>query len=370
VATSDRSAPSVPPTGLAGWPARPTTWSTRPRRGRWPRATPTASSTSRGPRSICPKAPTSTPTRSTAGRENLLSDGRAQGARARRRASPLPLRQKMGRHRQTGIVACALVEEYERGPHQEAREDPPDKEDDRTRHIETLEAHDEPVFLTYRADAAIDDIGRARPRPTPSTTSPATTGCITSSGSRAATSRWRSSALRGHLGDLYVADGHHRSAAASRVHGRCAGDGGEHDVFLAVVFPHDQMQILPYNRVVRDTEGRSPSALEAERERMDVVTTDEPAPDVHGVLRPLRGRPLVSSARLPGQLRRRRSGRGPRLPDLSGSHPRAHLRRQRSTPRRARRLRRWNPRRGELERRVDAGEASIAIYLHATEMSR
>jgi uncharacterized protein (DUF1015 family) len=60
---------------------------------------------------------------------------------------------------------------------------------------------------------------------------------------------------------LYVADGHHRSAAAARVHQKLRGDGGDHDAFLAVVFPHDQMKILPYNRVVRDLEGRSPEAL-------------------------------------------------------------------------------------------------------------
>src|SRR4029077_5523721 len=61
--------------------------------------------------------------------------------------------------------------------------------------------------------------------------------------------------------DLYVADGHHRCAAAARVHQKLRGDGGDHDAFLAVVFPHDQVKILSYNRVVRDLEGRSPEAL-------------------------------------------------------------------------------------------------------------
>src|SRR5262249_39056628 len=75
---------------------------------------------------------------------------------------------------------------------------------------------------------------------------------------------------------LYVADGHHRSAAAARVHKTLRGDGGQHHAFLAVVFPHDQMKSLPYNRVVRDLEGRSPEALLAAlRERLEI----EPAPD-------------------------------------------------------------------------------------------
>jgi len=60
---------------------------------------------------------------------------------------------------------------------------------------------------------------------------------------------------------LYVADGHHRSAAASRVHAHLRGDGAEHDAFLAVVFPHDQMQIMAYNRLVRDPQRRSAEEL-------------------------------------------------------------------------------------------------------------
>ena len=60
---------------------------------------------------------------------------------------------------------------------------------------------------------------------------------------------------------LYVADGHHRCAAASRVHARRRGQPGEHGAFLAVVFPHDQVQILSYNRLVRDPAGRGPEAL-------------------------------------------------------------------------------------------------------------
>jgi uncharacterized protein (DUF1015 family) len=63
------------------------------------------------------------------------------------------------------------------------------------------------------------------------------------------------------------------------VHQKLRGDGGEHDAFLAVVFPHDQMRIMAYNRVVRDLEGRSPEAiLSALGERLDLSPAASPAP--------------------------------------------------------------------------------------------
>jgi uncharacterized protein (DUF1015 family) len=79
---------------------------------------------------------------------------------------------------------------------------------------------------------------------------------------------------------LYVADGHHRSAAASRVHARRRGQAGEHGAFLAVVFPHDQMQILAYNRLVRDPRRRSAAELLAAlRGVMDVEPASDPRPE-------------------------------------------------------------------------------------------
>jgi uncharacterized protein (DUF1015 family) len=183
--------------------------------------------------------------------------------------------QRMGDHRQIGVVGCASVEEYERDQIKKHEKTRPDKEDDRTRHIEELGAHDEPVFLTYRADAGID---RAVAE---ATASPPVYDFATADGvehrlwvlGREATAdledRFRA------VPTLYVADGHHRSAAAARAHRKLVGDGREHDVFLAVVFPHDQMQILPYNRVVRDLGGRSAEALLAAlRERLDVTPAE------------------------------------------------------------------------------------------------
>lgn len=184
--------------------------------------------------------------------------------------------QRMGDHRQVGVVGCASVAEYEADVIKKHEKTRADKEDDRTRHIEELGAHDEPVFLTYRADAQIDRVAAE------ATKAPPIYDFTTSDGIQHTLwvlGREDTAALAGRFGAvpvLYVADGHHRSAAAARVHRKLRGDGGQHHAFLAVVFPHDQMKILPYNRVVRDLQGRTPEALLAAlRERMDV----EPAAD-------------------------------------------------------------------------------------------
>ena len=187
--------------------------------------------------------------------------------------------QTMGSHRQVGVVACASVAEYDDDAIKKHEKTRPDKEDDRTRHIDELGAHDEPVFLTYRADAAIDAIvarvaaGAADEDFTTSDGVRHETWTLTEADSTALATAFT------RVPALYVADGHHRSAAASRVHAKRRGQPGEHDTFLAVVFPHDRMQILAYNRVVRDREGRSPEALLAAlRERFDLVPALSPAP--------------------------------------------------------------------------------------------
>jgi uncharacterized protein (DUF1015 family) len=186
----------------------------------------------------------------------------------------------MGAHRQTGLVACASVEEYDRDVIKKHEKTRADKEDDRVRHVDTLSAHDEPVFLTYRAvaeiDRAVDEVKRAAPEydlVTPDGVGHQLWVVPPRAGERIA-------ALFRGVPALYVADGHHRSAAASRVHARRRGQPGEHGAFLAVVFPHDQMQILAYNRLVRDPARRAPDALLAElRQVLDLEPVTEPRPD-------------------------------------------------------------------------------------------
>jgi uncharacterized protein (DUF1015 family) len=188
--------------------------------------------------------------------------------------------QKMGEHRQTGLVACAAVDEYDRDVIKKHEKTRADKEDDRVRHIDTLSAHDEPVFLTYRAvadiDRAVEEVKRAAP----------TYDLVTPDGVGhqlwvvPAEAGRRIEALFRAVPALYVADGHHRSAAASRVHAKRGDAPGEHGAFLSVVFPHDQMQILAYNRLVRDPKNRDSEALlEALREVVDLERAPAPRPD-------------------------------------------------------------------------------------------
>ena len=200
------------------------------------------------------------------------------------RADPSPrfyvYAQRMGAHRQTGLVACASVEEYVKDVIKKHEKTRADKEDDRTRHIDTLSAHDEPVFLTYLArrevDAEVEAVKRGPPEydlTTPDGVEHQLWVVAPEPGARI------EAAFRA-VPALYVADGHHRSAAAARVHALRAGKPGEHDTFLSVVFPHDQMQILAYNRLVRDRRGRSPDALLAAlREQMDVEPAARPEPE-------------------------------------------------------------------------------------------
>ena len=188
--------------------------------------------------------------------------------------------QRMGAHRQTGLVACASVEEYDRDVIKKHEKTRADKEDDRTRHIDELGAHDEPVFLTYRAERAIDAEIEAVKRAAPEYDLTTADGVQHQLWVVPADAGARLEALFAPVPALYVADGHHRSAAASRVHAARRGKPGDHGAFLAVVFPHDQMQFLAYNRLVRDRRGRSPAALLDElRKVMDLEPAATPAPD-------------------------------------------------------------------------------------------
>jgi len=196
--------------------------------------------------------------------------------------------QQMGDHRQRGVVGCVSVAEYDADIIRKHEKTRADKEDDRTLHVHALGAHDEPVFLTFRADAAVQariDMACAAEPVYDFTTADAVrhTLWVLSDADSAALSE---DFLR--VPALYVADGHHRSAAASRVHALRRGDAGEHGVFLAVVFPDDAMQILAYHRLARDPAGRSPAALlEALASVLEVTPVDglvPPGPKTLGLL--------------------------------------------------------------------------------------
>ena len=168
----------------------------------------------------------------------------------------------MGPHVQTGVAACFAVDEYHHGLIKKHEKTRPDKEDDRTRHILALRAQTGPVFLTYAASSAVDEAVSRVVTGTPiyDLTAPDEVRHVI----------WRVPEAEAGMVEkafadvpaLYIADGHHRAASAARAHEQLASEGpGEHERFLAVAFPDNQMQILPYNRVVRDLQGQTPDAF-------------------------------------------------------------------------------------------------------------
>lgn len=181
-------------------------------------------------------------------------------------------RQIMGGHAQTGLVAAASCQEYLDGIIRKHELTRPDKEHDRVRHIEALNAQTGPVFLTYPAVAAVDAFVAQRTAGAPSADFTAADGVRHTS--------WRVADAEGirfvaeafaQIPFLYIADGHHRSAAAGRVFQARKGAGGSGG-FLTVIFPHNQMQILPYNRVLKDLNGHPPEALLAKLDAVFIIT--------------------------------------------------------------------------------------------------
>ncbi len=170
-------------------------------------------------------------------------------------------RQVMGQHSQTGLVAAASCEDYLNNVIKKHELTRPDKEDDRVRHIETLNSQTGPVFLTYRAQPTLDELVRQKSIEPPSIDFTARDGVRHTSWviSDPASIRFIESEFA-RIPFVYIADGHHRSAAAARVYQSRKGDG-QSGFFLSVIFPDNQMQILPYNRVLKDLNNQGASRL-------------------------------------------------------------------------------------------------------------
>jgi len=174
----------------------------------------------------------------------------------------------MGAHVQTGLVAAASVAAYDAGRIKKHEFTRPAKEDDRVRQIDALNAQTGPVFLVYPSTAEVDE--------TLSRCTAASPDMDLSAGDGVRHEIWvvDDSAILDRLTQafdamqaLYVADGHHRSAAGSRVCAARKAANPQHtgeesyNYFLAVIFPHNQMQILDYNRVVSDLNGLDPEGF-------------------------------------------------------------------------------------------------------------
>jgi uncharacterized protein (DUF1015 family) len=181
-------------------------------------------------------------------------------------------RQIMGKHAQIGLVAAASCEDYLNNIIKKHEFTRPDKEDDRVRHIETLNSQTGPVFLTYRADASLDELFAAKSKDIPAIDFIAKDGVQHTAWVIDDAKTIQSISDRfAQIPFLYIADGHHRSAAAARVFQSRKG-AGRSGSFLSVIFPHNQMQILPYNRVLKDLNGLTPQTLLERLDAMFVIT--------------------------------------------------------------------------------------------------
>jgi len=181
----------------------------------------------------------------------------------------------MGEHCQTGVVVAASVAAYDSNRIRKHEFTRPDKEDDRVRQIESLNAQTGPVLLAYESQPQVDALLMTAAE------GASDVDLVADDGVRHQLWVVRDVALIEQItaafdamDALYIADGHHRSAAASRVAASHQGTAGT-DGFLAVVFPHRQMQIFDYNRVVRDLAGMTPETLLASvAGRFSVIPAD------------------------------------------------------------------------------------------------
>lgn len=274
-------------------------------------------------------------------------------------------------HMQTGVAVAASVADYDTNRIRKHELTTPVKEDDRVRQIEAINAETGPVMIAYREAPGVDALIAG------ATSGAADIDVTADDGVRHqmwvitddATVRGLTAAIDA-LPALYIADGHHRSAAASRVaHAR--GKEGSHRYFLAVLFPYQQMTILDYNRVLKDLNGRSADALVAALdERFSVARSAEQV------------RPAASGEfgmYLPGQWHRL-TPRPDLIPanDPVGRLPVTLLARNIIEPlfgvadqRTDKRIDFVGGGRGlsELERCVSSGDMAVAFALHPTAMA-
>jgi uncharacterized protein (DUF1015 family) len=300
-------------------------------------------------------------------------------------------RMQMAGRTQTGIAVAASVAAYEADAIKRHELTRPDKENDRVRNIDTLNAQTGPVLLAYRGDAVLRELLRSATLTAPLFKVAGPNDTVHTVWKVSAPEKVSElTAALDARGALYIADGHHRSAAAMRVAQERREEaraeaiavslgsalahpaGASREYFLAVAFPHDEMKILDYNRVVRDLNGLAVDALLARvREAFDVE-------QVEGQAKPQRPRTFGMFV----------AGRWHRLSikDALVPHndPVASLDVSLlqdnllapilgvGDPRTDKRIDFVGGVRGldELERRVAGGDAAVAFALHATSMEQ
>ena len=188
--------------------------------------------------------------------------------------------QAMGAHRQRGLVAVCHVDDYDAEiikKHEKTRRD---KEDDRTRLVDTLGANTGPIFLTYRDTAALGALAARTATEKPLHDFTAPDGIRHTVWRIPGGEEWV--AAFGSVPVAYIADGHHRAASAARVartrRERNPQHTGAEDYhwFLSVLFPASELKILPYNRIVADLNGKTPAAFLAEVKGSFGLSPDAP----------------------------------------------------------------------------------------------
>ena len=193
----------------------------------------------------------------------------------------------MGDHTQIGIVATCSIDEYDNSTIRKHERTRRDKEDDRTRHMLMLKAQTGPVFLTYRRRAEIDEQVSAGVSATPLYDITAPDGVRHTI--------WRLSDTESLVKNfesvplLYIADGHHRAASASRARAELRDQSFAHtgkedyNYFLTVIFPDSQVQILAYNRTVQDLNGLTQEQfLDTVKEQFTITEKASPEPPERG----------------------------------------------------------------------------------------
>ena len=222
---------------------------------------------------------------------DAVYDKAVRNFRSLRAAAPLVMeempslyvyRLTMGQHQQTGIAGCFSLDEYDADVIKKHERTRRDKEDDRTRHMLAISAQTGPAFLTYRAAIGVSDAVRR------TVTTKTLFDFVAADGVQHTVWRVRQEdqgdfvSAFAQVPALYIADGHHRAASAARARQqrRSTSGSGEWDTFLAVAFPHDQVQILAYNRIVMDLAGSSP-ALFLSRLREKFAVAPGPAVPVY-----------------------------------------------------------------------------------------
>lgn len=285
----------------------------------------------------------------------------------------------MGEHVQTGLVVAASVADYDTNRIRKHEFTRPDKEDDRVRQIDALNAQTGPVFLTYRHSEVIDAIAEKVTAGPPEVDVTADDGvrhtiwlCRDQADIATITKTFDA------MDCIYIADGHHRSAAASRVaaarkqaNANHTGDE-DYNYFLSVVFPDNQMQILDYNRVVTDLNGMAEDAFIDELKKAFAVTdSKEPVrPQATGEFGMyLKGqwfKLVISPELVPGDDPVGRLDVSLLANNLID--PILGI----SDPRRDKRIDFVGGIRGlsELERRVDSGEMAVAFSLYPTSLEQ